>query len=107
MKVEGERPIFKIHDSENIAIYSSGAMRSSCEGYPGRKEKAAWYWVTGASRNVLIANINPQYRGGGPPCLTLLEDTADGRVEVAYPEMVALYKRGEIDEAAMWPQLDP
>jgi len=104
VKVEGSRPVFKIHDSQNVAIYSSGAFRGSCSGYPGTAEKPAWFWVTGASKDVLIANINPQFRGGGDACLTLLENTTAGRIEVPYPEMVALYKRGEIDEARMWPR---
>ena len=100
VKVEKHRPIFKIHDSENIAIFSSGAMRAACE-YGGRP--AAYYWVTGESRNVLFANINPQTRGRGGVSFTLLEDTVHGEASVEYPGMVSVYKRGQIDDEAMWP----
>jgi hypothetical protein len=98
VKVEKHRPIFKIHNSQNIAIFSSGAMRRNCEfgGQP-----AAYYWVTGKSDDILFANINPQTRGRGEGSFTLLEDTVHGNVSVDYQEMVSVYKRGEINDQAM------
>lgn len=100
VKVEKHRPIFKIHDSQNIAVLSSGAMRKSCRL---NDQPAAYYWVTGNSKNVLFANINPQKRGRGGSSFTLLEDTVHGKTSVDYPEMVSVYKRGELDDEAMWP----
>jgi hypothetical protein len=100
VKVEKHRPIFKVHNSQNIAIFSSGAMRRSCE-FDG--QPAAYYWVTGKSNDILFANINPQTRGRGEGSFTLLEDTVHGKASVDYPQMVSVYKRGEIDDKAMWP----
>ncbi|MCP4406190.1 MAG: hypothetical protein GY807_00180 [Gammaproteobacteria bacterium] len=100
VKVEKHRPIFKIHDSQNIAIFSSGAMRKSCRL---DAQPAAYYWITGNSKNILFANINPQKRGHGEGSFTLLEDTAHGKTSVDYPEMVSVYKRGKLDDEAMYP----
>jgi hypothetical protein len=100
VKIETRQPIFKVHNSENIAIFSSGAMRHPCELIDGRP--GAYYWVTGSSNNILFANINPQRRGEGGESFTLLEDTVHGKTSVNYPVMVSVYKRGEIDDEAMW-----
>ena len=96
-KIETTRPIFRVHDSQNIAIFSSGAMRNHCVGYPGVGE-SAYYWVTGRSKNVLFANLNPQNCGRGEGSFTLLESTSHGRAAAGYPEMVAVYKRGKLDD---------
>ncbi|MBN1673821.1 MAG: cadherin-like domain-containing protein [Kiritimatiellae bacterium] len=101
VKIEGDRPIFKIHDSANVAVFSSGAMRGHCAGYKGYGE-SAYYWVSGRSEGILFANVNPQTNGRGQDSLTLLEERGGVRVEVRYPEMVAVYKRGELDDGAMW-----
>jgi len=98
VKVEKSRPIFKVHDSENIGIFSSGAMRRACM-YDGKP--AAYYWVTGACDNILFANINPQSLRGISGGYTLVEDIDQGKTVIDYPEMVAVYKRGELDDAAM------
>jgi len=101
VKIETSRPIFKIHDSANIGIFSSGAMRNHCRGYKDHGE-SAYYWITGNSDGILLANINPQKNGPGEGGLTLLEDRGQGRLEIPYPEMIAVYKRGELDDGAMW-----
>jgi hypothetical protein len=106
VKIETDRPIFKVRDSQNIAIFSSGAMNNSCIGYDGKP--GAYYWVTGSSDGLLFANLSPQTRGRGVDgSFTLLEDTARGKVSVDYPGMVAVYKRGELDDAAMGWQSTP
>ena len=59
--------------------------------------------MTGKSDNILFANLNAQIFTGVDGSFTLMEDTVHGKVSVDYPQMVAVYKRGEIDDEAMWP----
>jgi len=95
IKTEASEPIFTIRDSQNVAIFSSGAMRHHCNRNRG------YYQIVGSSKDVLIANINPQKVGGGSDSYTVLEDGVHGRHRIPYPGMVVLYKRGQIDDAAM------
>lgn len=97
MKMEGSRPLLTVRgNSQNIAAYSSGAMRSSVSPDDG------YFQVQGASNNILFANINPQKRGNKTyRSYTLLENSNLGSSSVEYPGMVSLFKRGELDDAAM------
>ena len=100
VKIEGRRPIVWVHDSENIGLFSSGAMREHVDGFEEGKP-APYYWITGQSNNVLLANVCPQRPGPGRGTFTLLEDSALGRTAIAYPEMISVFKRGELDDGAM------
>jgi hypothetical protein len=96
-KTEGETPIMKIHSTENMALYGAGAMRFPPSGQ-------AHFRLSGTSTGILMANINPQQNNQPPPSgkFTLLDDTSGGSIGVKYPNMVALFKRGVIDDQVMF-----
>ncbi|MBN1673150.1 MAG: hypothetical protein JXR37_19040 [Kiritimatiellae bacterium] len=96
VKVETHVPVIRIHDSENVALHGSGQIAEHL------KDGKPYFAVTGKSNHILLSNLNPRAPGGGRGSWTLLEDGACGRVGIPYPGMVALYKRGELDDAAMW-----
>lgn len=95
-KVEARR-VLHIHDSKNIALYSSGANSGIGESGQG------CYEITGESDQILLANINPQRKKDRPgEDFTVLEDSKYGKFGVRYPNNVVLFKRGEIDEQRLW-----
>jgi hypothetical protein len=94
-KVEGSARVMRIHNTTNLALYGAGALRN-----PPRVRNGALFDITGNSDNILLANINPSKnrRPGGPQDHTV-RDVND--VGVAYPNMVALFKRGVLDDSVM------
>jgi hypothetical protein len=94
-KVEGSARVMRIHNTTNFALYGAGALRN-----PPKVRNGALFDITGNSDNLLLANINPSKsrRPGGPRDHTV-RDIND--VGVAYPKMVALFKRGVLDDSVM------
>ena len=94
VKVEGKEGVMKVHNSTNVAVFSGGAMRN-----PPRKKNGALYDVTGKSHGILVANINPQKKPAGDSGDHTIRDVSGKGI--VYPGMVALFKRGSIDDSLM------
>jgi hypothetical protein len=97
-KREGRASMTVISNSQNVVLYAAGGMRD--EPDPG----VAQIDVRGASTNLLMANLLVQSVETNTSLgLTLTEAiTGLSTNTVAYPEGVSLYKRGAIDENAVY-----
>jgi len=84
------------HDAENVDLHGSGQIGGHL------KDGKPYFAVTGRSNHILLSNLNPRKPGSGEGSWTLLEDGVFGRAGIPYPGMVAVFKRGELDDAAMW-----
>lgn len=98
LKVEqmngGDHSVIGIVACDNVAVYGVGKIVRTPD--PGRGSVE----VLGASRNILVTNVVPRERGqpGGD---TFLDKTGADPVGVPYPEILALYQRGQLDDNAM------
>ena len=95
-KTEGDTPIMRIHNTENMAWYGAGAMRNS------PIKEGVHFSISGTSTGILAANINPQQnQKSTPEGYTLLDKTSGESMGVKYRNMVSLFKRGEINDQDM------
>jgi len=102
-KVELSYTIFKVHNSANVGIFSSGVMHGPPKSRHGSASRSAYMWLSGQSSNVVLANINPTKAGKDHDGTWLICDETTGRqTGLPYPTMAAVYKRGELDDGAMW-----
>ena len=97
-KREGTNAMLVISNSSNIACYSAGAMLSPPNS-PGS------FQILGASTNVLLATLCVQ-QVNTPPQLSniMVYEALTGQPTnvVSWPNMVSLYKRGEINDSLMF-----
>ena len=103
LKREGGTPLLVITNSSNIAAYSGGAMRWQPVGN-------GYFQVLGNSTNILFGNIGVQDLEHSPQLTDyLVYEALTGQPvkTVTWPNMVSLYKRGELNDAAMFISLPP
>jgi hypothetical protein len=96
-KREGSSSMLLLSNSQNIALYSAGAMRE--EPKPGLGQ----FEIYGSSTNLLMANLLVQVVETNTSLGLTLKESLTGQPTniIAYPEGVSLYKRGIIDDSAM------
>lgn len=100
MKREGFSPSVIVRDSENVALFSSGAMRG-----PTLETFGGYVQFEGDCRNVLASALMTQVVSENIGDLTkpqepMLREAITGQEEILirWPESVALYKRGNLDD---------
>jgi hypothetical protein len=97
MKREGSNPVLVLSNCVNVAAYGFGYAISAPtdDGY---------YQVLGTSTNILLANLTV-FKASSPSTLTnnILYEAITGQpaTNILWPNMVSLYKRGEINDALM------
>jgi hypothetical protein len=104
MKREGCSPSIIVTNSNNVALYSSSPNTNGVfSGLGGNLQ------ILDSSTNVLMANVNSRTLNQNPNGEANLREalTAFSAVSIPFPNMVSLYKRGEIDDAAMFPPVNP
>ena len=98
MKREGSNPVLVLSNCVNIAAYGFGYAISAPtdDGY---------FQVLGTSTNILLANLTV-FKASSPSTLTnnILYEAITGQpaTNILWPNMVSLYKRGEINDAIMF-----
>ena len=94
VKVEGRGTVIRLNNCENVGIFSAGAMRKPPQKTHGLFE------IMGRSNNIVLGNISPQKYGEKVHvAYTVLEDSDFGKCFIAYPELVSVFKRGDIDDS--------
>jgi len=98
IKREGRSPTLILNDSHNVGFFALGAMREGIAAGSG-----GYVQMRGASDRVLVALAAVQLNSAVPSGEPLLIESFAGKkpVAVTYPDSVSLYKRGELDDAAM------
>lgn len=101
MKREGSGASLIVRDSQNIALFSSGAMRN-----PSHPGLGGYIQVLGKSQNILASTIIVQHVKSldakpGEREEPLLREALDGQKEIAieWPESLSLYKLGNLDDS--------
>ena len=97
-KREGVNAMLVISNSSNIACYSAGAMLSPPNS-PGS------FQILGASTNVLLATLCVQQVNTAPQLTNIMVyEALSGQPTnvISWPNMVSLYKRGEINDSLMF-----
>ncbi|MEI6075896.1 MAG: glycosyl hydrolase family 28-related protein, partial [Verrucomicrobiota bacterium] len=99
-KREGNNALLVISNSSNIGLYTAGCLRY--------QQLTSAFQVLGASTNILMANIGVQDVSAGfviKPTDTMLNEAITGQPTnvISWPNMVSLYKRGELNDAAVFP----
>ncbi len=95
-KREGNSPTIILRDSRNVAYYGLGRQVSNpFRGSGGLLQ------IYGDSADIVIAPAIPDSIGSTPNGEPMLrEQLAGGQtIEIAYPECISVYKRGEIDDS--------
>lgn len=101
MKREGLSPSLIVRDSENVALFSSGAMRGPTqEGFGG------YVQFEGKCKNVMATVLMTQTVSENRGEIDenrepMLREALEGQDEIVvkWPESVAVYKRGELDDS--------
>lgn len=101
VKREGASPSFIVRNSENVAIYSSGAMRN-----PVHPNLGGYIQFLGGNKNVMAAVVMVQAAKTldgpeGSPQEALLREQLEGQDEIIihWPDSLSIYRRGTIDDA--------
>lgn len=99
-KREGDAPTLWVIGSSNVGHFGGSKMQqpTNAAAQPSRSPWA-YYRISGVSDGVLIAGAYPYAEGAWLTPYTLY-DQING-VNVAMPEGVSVYKRGELNDAAM------
>lgn len=105
MKREGSGASLIIRDSNNVALFATGAMRN-----PSHRRLGGYVQVLGNSQNVLVSTaIVQQVKSleakDGESEEPLLREAIEGQEEIAviWPEGLSVYKRGNLeDDAFVW-----
>ncbi|MBP7140684.1 MAG: hypothetical protein KBA71_02160 [Opitutaceae bacterium] len=95
---EDKSVLLKYVNVTNLAQFGSSAIRNAITG------RGVIEFIGAGTDRVLASMISPQSGGPVADSDTLLENLTGVTVEISYPNVVSLYKRGEItadDEAAM------
>lgn len=105
VKREGASPSFIVRDSQNVAIYSSGAMRNPI--HPGL---GGYIQFLGNNKDVMAAVALVQaVKSFGPDGtdgpraerqqpLLRVERPGEETIEIEWPESIAIFKQGDIDD---------
>jgi hypothetical protein len=98
MKREGDSPTLIIRNCRNVAMFSSGAMRN-----PVAPGLGGYVQVLGDSSGILAANLQTQGVFDPPNGEAMVREALTGKasVQVIWPDCVSVYKRDELDDAAM------
>ncbi len=94
-------PSLLIKDSQNVALFGGAALREQISVHP---DNPGAFVILGSSDNILISNIVPHVVRTLPPNgNAIIFEDLDGlpSAEIAWPDAVTLYKRGEIDDSVM------
>lgn len=97
VKREGGSPTLIVRNSNNIALYSSGAMSGA-----GISSLGGFIQIYGNSNNILATNVNPRDVGGLPNGNVILREALAGqpvKAIIPWPNQLSIYKRGEIDDS--------
>jgi hypothetical protein len=103
-KREGRAPMLVVNNSRNLALYGAGAMRDGAEDEGGAPAPGKGFVeVRGTSHDLLMANLLVQTANVSRATGATLREAITGWPVAAinYPEGVALYKRGAIDDRLM------
>jgi hypothetical protein len=100
-KREGWSPTFIIHNSTNVIVFGSGAMRNQEHTDTGYGQ------VTGTSNGILLTGILVQSYDGSTlnQCPLIREDLGtpgSNVLRIYWPENCSIYKRGTVNDAAMF-----
>jgi len=98
VKREMSSPTLVVRDSSNIGLFGHGRMGIPFKGSGGQ------FQFYGRSKNLTIGFAVKDTAGRSPNGEPLLrEHLAGGKpVEILWPDALSVYKRGELDDAAMW-----
>lgn len=98
LKREGSKPLLMISNCVNIAAYGhANHLNAPIDN--------GFIQVLGASTNILLANLTIMMARSQPGLTgnTLYEAiTGQPATNILWPNMVSLYKRGDIDDSLMW-----
>jgi hypothetical protein len=95
-KREGDSPTIILRDSRNVAYYGLGRkVNNTFRGSGGLLQ------IYGASDNIVIAPAIIDSIDSVPNGEPMLREQLAGgqKIEIAYPECISVYKRGEIDDS--------
>lgn len=100
VKREGSSPTVIIRDSQNIALFASGAMRN-----PTHRKMGGYIQVFGDCSNILASTVITQHvksldnKGGNEEPMLNEAITGKDPVVISWPESFSIYKRGNFDDS--------
>lgn len=99
-KREGDAPTIQIIDSTNVGHFGGSKMQQPTNA-DAQASRAPWayYRISGTSDDIVIAGAYPYAEGAWITPYTLYDEIDDSNIVM--PEGVAIYKRGDLDDAAM------
>lgn len=93
-KREARAPTILIANSTNVAMYTNGAMTTA--------GVTDFIKVTGTSDNILCSMILVGNQSATASGRNTLNDTVSTPVVIAWPDGISVYKRGTIDDSAVY-----
>lgn len=99
-KREGDAPTIHIVDSTNVGHFGGSKMQQPTNAV-AQASRAPWayYRISGTSDDVVIAGAYPYAEGAWLTPYTLYDEIDNANI--AMPEGVAIYKRGDLTDSAM------